>query len=87
MEQQKNRTLFWIVNGLIAAVVLIFVIQNWGKITFNFLGIKLEGFGFLVFLIIFLLGFFSGWLWTFTRRRRKNKDIHKKDQDVHYLED
>ena len=86
MEQKKNRIMFWIINGLIAAVVLIFIIQNWGKVTFNFLGLKLEGFGFLVFLVIFALGFLSGWLWVFFRSRRKGKD-KEKNKDIHLIKD
>lgn len=86
MEQQKKGILFWVVNILIAAVVLIFIIQNWGKVTFNFLGLKLEGFGFLVFLVIFVLGFLSGWLWAYFRTRKQKR---KPDQDkaVHYIEE
>lgn len=86
MENKKKRIWFWIINGLIGVVVLIFIIQNWGKVTFNFLGLKLEGYGFLVFLVIFLLGFLSGWLWEFLRCRKKEKDA-KKPEDIHYLKD
>ena len=86
MEKKKNRAWFWILNGLIALIVVIFIIQNWGKVTFNFLGLKLEGYGFLVFLVIFVLGFFSGWLWENLRRRKQQK-MKDKAEDVHYLED
>jgi len=86
MEQKKNRIMFWIINGLIAAVVLIFIIQNWGKVTFNFLGLKLEGFGFLVFLVIFALGFLSGWLWEFFRNRKKGKK-QEKGKDIQLIQD
>lgn len=86
MEQKKKGVLFWVVNILIAAVVLIFIIQNWGKVTFNFLGLKLEGFGFLVFLVIFVLGFLSGWLWAYFRTR-KQKRKPDQDKDVHYIEE
>lgn len=86
MEKKKNRTWFWILNGLIALIVVIFIIQNWGKVTFNFLGLKLEGFGFLVFLVIFVLGFFSGWLWENLRRRKQQK-MKDRAEDVHYLEE
>ncbi len=85
MEQKKNSILFWVINGLIALVVLIFIIQNWGPVKFNFLGLRLEGYGFLVFLVIFLLGFFSGWLWAYFRGR-KNRHNEKKGQETHYLE-
>jgi len=86
MEQKKNRIMFWIINGLIAAVVLIFIIQNWGIVTFNFLGLKLEGYGFLVFLIIFVLGFLSGWLSEFFRSKKREK-AKQKDKDIHLIND
>lgn len=74
MENKKNRTWFWIITVVIAAFVLIFIIQNWDKVTFNFLGLRLEGFGFLVFLVIFVLGFGSGWLWEFFRNKKNAKE-------------
>ncbi len=86
MEKKKNRTWFWILNGLIALIVVIFIIQNWDNVEFNFLGLKLEGYGFLVFLVIFVLGFFSGWLWENLRRRKQQK-LKDQAEDVHYLED
>ncbi len=73
MEKQKNRIWFWTLNGIIAVVVLIFIIQNWQKVTFNLLGLKLEGLGFLVFLVIFAMGFAAGWLWESLRSRKKQK--------------
>ncbi len=86
MEQKKKGILFWVVNILIAAVVLIFIIQNWGKVEFNFLGLKLEGFGFLVFLVIFVLGFVSGWLTAYFRTRKPNRKS-KQDKELHYIEE
>ncbi len=86
MEQQKNRIWFWLINGLIALVVLIFIIQNWGKVSFNFLGLRLEGYGFLVFLVIFLLGFLSGWLWAYFRGRKKRRDT-KQQAETYHLEE
>ncbi len=79
MNKKKNRILFWIINGMIALVVLIFIIQNWHKVTFNLLGLKIEGFGFLVFLVIFLLGFVSGGLWEHFRSRKKGKNLDQYD--------
>ncbi len=84
--EKKNRILFWVINGLIAAVVLIFIIQNWGPVQFKFLGLKLEGYGFLVFLVIFLLGFFSGWLWSLFRSLKKRRN-QPNENKTHYLED
>ena len=74
MEHKNKPILFWVINGLIALVVLIFIIQNRGPVEFNFLGLKLTGYGFLVFLIIFLLGFFSGWMWSYLRGRQRRRD-------------
>ncbi len=87
MERKKQSIWFWIVNGLIALVILLFIVQNWGMVTFNFLGIKLEGYGFLVFLIIFFLGFFSGWFWSYNRNRRKNKMQKADSRETHYIEE
>ena len=87
MEQKKQSIWFWAINGLIAVVILLFIIQNWGKVTFNFLGLKLEGYGFLVFIIIFLLGFFSGWLWSYNRNRRKRKEKTMEGSNGHYIEE
>lgn len=86
MERKKQSVWFWIVNGIIALIILLFIIQNWGKVTFNFLGLKLEGYGFLVFLIIFLLGFFSGWLWSYNRSRKKRKMHGEDNKETHYIE-
>ncbi len=87
MEQRKNRVFFWVVNGLIALFLLVFIIQNRGEITFRFLGLKLVGYGFLVFLVIFLLGFLSGWLWAYFRGRRKKRQMAEEASATHYIED
>ncbi len=81
MEKQKKRVWFWVLNGIIAVVVLIFIIQNWQSVTFNLLGLKLEGLGFLVFLVIFGIGFAAGWLWESLRVRKKQKLETKKLQE------
>lgn len=81
MEKQKNRVWFWILNGIIAVVILIFIIQNWQQVTFNLLGLKLEGLGFLVFLVIFAMGFAGGWLWENLRWRKKQKQDSKKHNE------
>jgi uncharacterized integral membrane protein len=87
MENKKNHTWFWIITVLIAIFVLIFIIQNRGMVSFNFIGLKIEGYGFLVFLVIFLLGFLSGWLWEFLRCRKKENSVKKSDADIHYIKD
>jgi uncharacterized integral membrane protein len=87
MENKKNHTWFWIITVLIAIFVLIFIIQNRGMVSFNFIGLKIEGYGFLVFLVIFLLGFFSGWLWEFLRCRKKENSVKKSDGDIHFIKD
>lgn len=80
MEEKKNHIMFWVINILIAVVLLIFVFQNRGLVRFNFLGLRLEGYGFLVFLIIFLLGFFGGWLWSYFRHQKKDKKPEKPER-------
>ncbi|MFP4064063.1 MAG: hypothetical protein ACLFN2_07815 [Bacteroidales bacterium] len=80
MEEKKNHIMFWVINILIAVILLIFIFQNRGLVRFNFLGLRLEGYGFLVFLIIFLLGFFGGWLWSYFRQQRKGKNSEKPER-------
>ncbi len=80
MEEKKNRVMFWVIKGLIALVVLIFIIDNWDPVKFQFLGFELKGYGFLVFLIIFLLGFFGGWLWSYSRQLKKGKKPQKPER-------
>ncbi|TVR40886.1 MAG: DUF1049 domain-containing protein [Bacteroidia bacterium] len=86
MENQKKSILFWVVNGLIALVVIIFIIQNWDKVTFTFLWLEIKGYGFLVYPVIFLLGFLSSWLWSYYRRMQKKREEKRKDK-TYYLED
>lgn len=86
MEQKSKPIFFWVVNILIALVVLIFIIQNRGPVEFNFLGLKLTGYGFLVFLVIFLLGFFTGWMWSYFRGRKKRHE-EKRQEKMHRLEE
>lgn len=86
MEKKKNHFWFWLVNGLIALVVLLFVIQNWQPVKFNFLGLHIEDYGFLVFLVIFLVGFITGWLWSYFRRQSRKEQAHQ-DTEIHYVEE
>jgi len=86
MEQKKRSILFWVVNGLIALVILIFIIQNWDKVTFTFLWLEIKGYGFLVYPVIFLLGFLSSWLWSLYRDRRKQR-AEKDRQETYQLEE
>jgi uncharacterized integral membrane protein len=73
MEQKKDRTWFWILNGLIALLLLVFILQNRGPASIKLLGISLEGPRYLLYVILFALGFFAGWLWTYFRCVRRNR--------------
>lgn len=73
MEQKKDRTLLYVVIGLITLLVVIFIFQNREETTIRFLGMSLDGPRFLVFLILYGIGFFSGWLWSLLRRSKKSK--------------
>ncbi len=73
MEPKKDRTLLYIIVGLITLLVLIFIFQNREETTIRFLGMSLDGPRFLVFLILYGVGFFSGWLWSLLRRGKKTK--------------
>ncbi len=72
MEQKKDRTFLWVIIGLITILVLIFILQNREETTIRFLGINVDGPRYLVFLILYGIGFLSGWLWRFLRRGKKN---------------
>ena len=86
MEPKKRSILFWVVNTLIALIILIFIIQNWDKVTFTFLWLEIKGYGFLVYPVIFLLGFLSSWLWSLYRDRRKKRD-EKNKTEAYQLEE
>lgn len=77
MEQKKDRTVFYVVIGIIAILVLVFILQNREAISIRFLGLSVDGPRYLVYLILFGLGFFSGWLWRFLRHTRKEKSLVK----------
>ncbi len=78
MEQKKDRTVFYVVIGIIALLVLVFILQNREEISIRFLGLNIDGPRYLVYLILFGLGFFSGWLWRFLRRSKKEKPALEK---------
>lgn len=78
MEQKKDRTWFWVINGLIAVLLLIFILQNRGDATIKFLGITLDGPAFLIYVVLFFIGVFVGWLWTFFHHMKMERR-HKRD--------
>jgi len=71
MEQKKNRTLFYIINGVILILLLVFIMQNRQEVFVKFLGLQAIGPAFMVYVILFALGFFVGWLWKFFYFRSK----------------
>ena len=73
MEPKKDRTVFYVLIGLITLLVLIFIFQNTASIIIKFLGINIKGPAFLVYLILYAAGFFSGWLWRLLRKPKKDK--------------
>ena len=81
MEKKKDRTWFYVVNGLILTVLMIFVLQNRGKIEIKFLGINIEGPAFFVYVILLGIGFFSGWLWYYFHRSKKEKQLAKESKE------
>ncbi len=86
MEKKKSRTWFWILNVLIAVVVVVFVVENWAEVSLKFFGMEIRGYGFLVFPAIFLLGFLAGWLWSVLHRLRKKKKANE-EEFVKYIEE
>ena len=91
MEKKKDRTWFYVVNGLILIVLMIFIIQNRGEIEIKFLGIAIKGYAFFVYVILLGIGFFSGWLWHYFHTNKKEKQLRKefaeKEQSKKQLED
>lgn len=83
MELKKNRTWFWIITMLILALLIVFIAQNHQNVRIQFLVINLTGPGFLVFLVVFFLGFFSGMGWDYFRRQRR---LHRQ-REQHSRED
>ena len=77
MEKKKDRTWFYVVNGLILIVLMIFVLQNRGEVGIKFLGINIIGPAFFVYVILLGIGFFSGWLWYYFHRSKKEKQQKK----------
>lgn len=77
MEQKKDHTLLYVIIGLVTILVVIFIFQNREAISIRFLGLSIDGPRYLVYLILFGLGFLSGWLWRFLSRNRKK--ISRKD--------
>lgn len=87
-DQKKTNTFLLIVYCIIAVLVMVFIIQNWQSVTINILGLKVEGKSFIVFLVIFGLGFVSGWLFEYLRHSRKAKKEKKETiRRVRYSEE
>lgn len=85
METKKDHTWFWIITGLIVALIIIFIAQNHQPVRIRFLIIDISGAGFLVFLVVFFLGFFGGMGWeNFRKIRKENKRIHRGNEDVNH---
>lgn len=76
MEKKKNNTWFWILTFLIGALIIVFIAQNHQSVKIEFLVINLTAPGFLVFLMVFFLGFLGGWAWENVRRARKRNHQH-----------
>ncbi len=77
METKKNNTWFWILTILIVALIIVFIAQNHESVNIKFLMINLTAPGFLVFLLVFFLGFLAGWGWENIRRARRRSHQHR----------
>jgi len=89
MENPKKTNVFLMIfYGIIAVLIVVFIIQNWQSVTINILGLKVEGKSFIVFLVIFALGFVSGWFFEYLRHSRKAKKEKKETiRRVRYSEE
>ncbi len=86
-KQKKTSTFLLILYGIIFVLFAVFIIQNWQSVTINFFGIKVEGKSFIVFLVTFGIGFFSGWLFKYLRGLGKPKKEARKEKGVKYIEE
>ena len=71
----RQRNIFaTVVGGIIAVVVIIFVVQNTEEVQVQWLGLDWSMPQWLLILIVMLLGVALGWLarWRHVRRRRKD---------------
>lgn len=71
----RQRNIFaTVVGGIIAVVVIIFVVQNTEEVQVQWLGLDWSMPLWLLILIVMLLGVALGWLarWRQVRRRRKD---------------
>ncbi|MFH1984238.1 MAG: LapA family protein [Pseudomonadota bacterium] len=60
-----------IVIGLLMAIVVVFAIQNRQIVTVWFLFWEITGSRAAILLLIFTVGFFTGWLAGFRRRKKQ----------------
>lgn len=60
-----------IVIGIVTAIVVIFAIQNHQTVTVWFLFWEINGSRAAVLLLTFAVGFFTGWLAGFRRRKKQ----------------
>ncbi len=82
MEQKKDRTWFYVINGIILVLLMIFILQNRQMITIKYLGLNIDGPAFFVYVILFGIGFFAGWLWYYFHRSKKEKLSAKERRDA-----
>ncbi|MEE4177935.1 MAG: LapA family protein [Bacteroides sp.] len=88
MEKKKTtNVLLMILYVIIAILLVVFIVQNWQPVNINIFGLKVEGRSFIVFLVIFILGFFSGWFWSFLRQTRRTMAEKKTTPGVKYSEE
>lgn len=82
MENQKNKhTILLILYGIITVLIVVFIIQNRTPIEINLLGFKVAGRSFVLFLVIFGLGFVSGLFFEHLRLSRKARRLAKKEEN------
>jgi len=87
-SEKKSNTFLWIVYGIIAILLVVFVLQNKAEIDINLLGLKLAGRAFVVFPVLIGIGFFFGWLFEYIRHSRKaSREERRFDRRVRYSEE
>jgi len=83
----KKHRLALIMWGIVAVIFIVLIFLNNQPFELNLIFFKLKGNTFLLALVVFALGFLSGWLWSYIRNvSRQKKEKRESQKRVKYLE-
>ncbi len=69
----KKHSVAIITCGVIALILVVLIFLNNQPLELNLIFFKLKGNTFLLGLVVFILGFLSGWLWNHIRNLSNQK--------------